>query len=75
MLQPKGTAWLLAAAIASTHALPQLRNNTYAAFVEQHTVTLLRVCAERCASDAALDAIDIEGVGVAAATREINAVR
>ena len=33
------------------------------------------MCAERCASDAALDAIDIEGVGVAAVTRDIDAVR
>ena len=77
MLQPKGTAWLLAAAIARTQAaLPQLTNKTYGEFVDAHTVTLLRVCAERCASDAALDAIDIEGVGVAAATRgAIDAVR
>ena len=30
------------------------------------------MCAERCASDAALDAIDIEGVGVAATTRDID---
>ena len=60
-------AWLLLA--ASTHALPLLTNKTAHAFFEQNEVTLLRVCAERCASDAALDAIDIEGVGVAATTR------
>ena len=66
-------AWLLLAAVA--RALPQLTNKSYAPFVDDHSVTLLRVCAERCASDAALDAIDIEGVGVAAATRDIDAVR
>ena len=67
------TAWLLLA--ASTHALPQLTNKSYGNLSDEHSVTLLRVCAERCASDAALDAIDIEGVGVAAATRDIDAVR
>ena len=66
-------AWLLLA--ASTHALPQLTNKSLSGFVDDHAVTLLRVCAERCASDAVLDAIDIEGVGVAAATRDIDAVR
>ena len=66
-------AWLLLA--ASTHALVQLTNKSYPQFVDDHAVTLLRVCAERCASDAALDAIDVEGVGVAAATRAIDAVR
>ena len=70
---PMRHAWLLLAAVA--RALPQLTNKSYAPFVGDHSVTLLRVCAERCASDAALDAIDIEGVGVAAATRDIAAVR
>ena len=69
-----GTPWLLLA--ASTHALIHLTNKSFGAFVRTtHAVTLLRVCAERCASDAALDAIDIEGVGVAATTRDIGAVR
>ena len=60
---------------ASTHALITLTNKSYSEFVDAHAVTLLKVCAERCASDAALDAIDIEGVGVAAVTRDIDAVR
>lgn len=60
------TPWLLLAIIASTQALPQLTNETIDEFADNHSLTLLQVCTDRCTQ---LPSIDIEGVGYAASDR------